>query len=247
VDGNDDVVMEPIFTLPGQPTPTVPVINPQNPVPGIVDTTNYLYQAFALDLNDRMRDNLKPDLHTLFDVHDIVIPRGIGYQPNTNPSPTGMAPINVYEDEKVRVTATLVDHFPLVPAFAYRFETDDGVVMFPGDTNDNQNLISLARGADILVHECIDPAWVNILFPPPLTPAEEALMHHLLSAHTLPGQAGQATQQAGVSTLVLSHLVPASAPASHWLAAKRTVSGQLVVGNDLMEFGVGKKPAPPSG
>jgi ribonuclease BN (tRNA processing enzyme) len=150
-------------------------------------------------------------------VHDIVIPRGIGYQPNTNPSPTGMAPINVYEDEKVRVTATLVDHFPLVPAFAYRFETDDGVVMFSGDTNDNQNLISLARGADILVHECIDPAWVNILFPPPLTPAEEALMHHLLSAHTLPGQAGQAAQQAGVSTLVLSHLVPASAPASHWL------------------------------
>src|SRR3954469_20750909 len=53
VDDQGNVVMEPIFRRPGEPTPTVPVENPENPVPGTVDMTNYLFQAFALDINDR--------------------------------------------------------------------------------------------------------------------------------------------------------------------------------------------------
>ena len=53
--------MAPVFSVPGSPTPTVPIINPENPTPGTRDMTGYLYQAFATDLNDRMRDNGKPN------------------------------------------------------------------------------------------------------------------------------------------------------------------------------------------
>jgi ribonuclease BN (tRNA processing enzyme) len=239
VDEDGHVVLEPIFTPPGRPTPNVPVMNPESPEPGTVDMTNYLYQAFATDLNDRMRDNLKPDLHGLFKVHDIAIPRGIGYHPNTNPSPTGMPPIHVYEDENVTVTATLVNHFPLVPAFAFRFDTADGAVTFSGDTAPNENLIRLAHKSDILVHEVIDPAWVNLLFPPPTTPAEDALKHHLLSAHTTIDDVGKVAQRAKAKTLALSHIVPGNAPRSHLVQAGRHFRGRLVIGEDLLELCVG--------
>jgi hypothetical protein len=36
--------------------------------------TGYLYQAFATDLNNRMRDNGKRSLEALVEVHDIDIP-----------------------------------------------------------------------------------------------------------------------------------------------------------------------------
>ena len=165
VDENGNVVMEPIFTLPGEVPPDIPVVNPENPVPGTVDMTDYLVQAYALDLNDRLRDNRIIDPRTQFDVHDIEIPSGIGYHPNDNPTPAGMAPIPVYEDDKVKVTAILVQHFPIVPAFAFRFDTDDGSIVISGDTGPSQNVVNLARGADILVHEVIDPAWVEPSLP----------------------------------------------------------------------------------
>ena len=61
-----DVLM-PIWTPPGQEAPEIPVHNPENPVPGIVETTDYLFQAYALDINDRMRDGRNPSLWTYFD------------------------------------------------------------------------------------------------------------------------------------------------------------------------------------
>lgn len=162
--GND--VLEPIWTSPGEPPPDIQVQNPENPVPGIVDTTNYFMQAFALDINDRMRDGRNPALSTYFDVHDIAIPTGYGYHPNTNPHPR-IEPWLVHEDDRVRVTATLVDHFPIVPAFGFRFDTDQGSVVFSGDTAPSDNLVRLARGADILVHEVIAEQWVESLYPQP--------------------------------------------------------------------------------
>jgi len=245
VDDQGNVVMEPIFTRPGEPTPTVPVENPENPVPGTVDMTNYLFQAFALDINDRLRDNRIRNPRDIFRFHDIAIPKGIGYHPNDNPSPPNMAPIAVYSDDKVRVTATLVWHFPIVPAFGLRFDTEDGSVVFSGDTAPNQNLVRLACGADILVHEVIDPAWVDVLFPPPLDPVQQALRNHLLTAHTRPEEVGRIAEQAGVRTLVLSHIVPGNAPDRNFAAAKHTFSGRLVIGRDLMRLGVGRRPVRP--
>ena len=153
--------MAPIFSLPGAPTPTVPIINPDNPTPGTKDMTGYLYQAFATDLNDRMRDNGKPSLEAVVEVHDIDIPPIAGFKsPNETPSPP-MEPFKLFEDDRVRVSATLVDHAPVWPAFAYRFDTDDGSIVFSGDTGRSENLIKLAKGADILVHEVIVTSWVN--------------------------------------------------------------------------------------
>src|SRR4030095_8486820 len=54
------------------------------------------------------------------------------------------------EDEHgVTVTATLVQHAPVFPALAYRFDTPHGSVVFSGDTGPCDNVARLAQGADI--------------------------------------------------------------------------------------------------
>ena len=69
-----------------------------------------------------------------------------------------MDPVVIYpeDDRGVSVTATLVQHAPVFPAFGFRFDTPHGSVAFSGDTGPCDNVVRLADGADILVHEVID-------------------------------------------------------------------------------------------
>lgn len=216
-----------------------PVINEENPTPGTVAMTEYLYQGLAADLNDNMRDSLKPDPRTLIRVEDIPVPAGLVKDPDDDPAPD-MDPFLVFEDDRVRVTATLVNHPPVYPAFGYRFDTDDGAIVFSGDTTACDNLVKLATGADILVHEVIDPQWVESLFPSPPSPAQQAKIDHLLNSHTPIDEVGAVAERAGVKKLVLSHLAPANNPVARWARAKRHFSGPLIIGDDLMQFGVGR-------
>ena len=230
--------MEPMFTPPGRQAVEPPVISPSNPTPGTADMTGYLFQAFATDINDRMRDNGKKDIRTLVEVEDIKLPEIAGFKsPNETPEPE-MQPFKIYEDDRVRVSATLVYHAPIWPAFGYRFDTDEGAVVFSGDTAPSQNLVRLAKGADILVHEVIVTPWIDRILPPPRNPAQEALRAHLLSAHTPVEKVGKVAESAGVSTLVLNHIAPGNARAEELVPAQQDFGGQLVIGEDLLQLGV---------
>jgi ribonuclease BN (tRNA processing enzyme) len=230
--------MEPMFTPPGGQAREPEVMNSSNPTPGTEDMTGYLYQAFATDINDRMRDNGKKDMRKLVKVEDIKLPQIGGFKsPNATPQPD-MEPFQIYEDDRVRVSATLVYHAPIWPAFAYRFDTDEGAVVFSGDTAPSQNLVRLAKGADILVHEVIVSAWIDRILPPPRSPAQEALRTHLLNAHTPVEQVGKIAESAGVTTLVLNHIVPGNARAEELVPAQRDFAGQLIIGEDLLQLGV---------
>ena len=69
----------------------------------------------------------------------------------------------VIADDNVKVTATLVDHPPVVPAFAYRFDAADRSIVISGDTAPSQNLVKLAAGADVLVHSVMYPPAIDRL------------------------------------------------------------------------------------
>ena len=195
--------------------PAPPVVAPDNPTPGTVEMVDLLVRAFAPDFNDRARDNREPVPEQLFDVHDVPIPAEFTGDPNGDPAPR-MSPVRFFEDERVRVSATLVQHGQVFPAFAFRFDTDDGSVAFSGDTGPIANLIELAAGADVLVHEVIAREWVEQLLPEPRTEPQEALYQHLVTAHTTIQQVGPIAEQAGVRTLVLNHLVPGNWPEHKW-------------------------------
>lgn len=69
----------------------------------------------------------------------------------------------VMEDERIKVRCALMEH-PLVrQSVAYRLETADRSIVISGDTAPSSNLVRLARGADILVHEVIYPPAIDAI------------------------------------------------------------------------------------
>lgn len=176
------------------------------------------FEMQRYDIDTRAHDEGRRPLHELVEAVEIAEP-GV-----------------VYRDELVTVTAALVDHPPVEPAFGYRIDTPDRSIVFSGDTVPCDALVELARGADVLVHEAMHaPALGGLLS----RLNGDTMRKHLLGSHTRADQAGEVAQRAGVATLVLNHLVPADDSVSDqtWHAeASRTFSGDIVVGKDLMRL-----------
>jgi ribonuclease BN (tRNA processing enzyme) len=144
----------------------------------------------------------------------------------------------VLQDENVKVTAALVNHPPVVPAFAYRFDTAERSIVISGDTTPCDNLIKLAQGADVLVHEVIyKPALAKLVAR---IPNADKLLEHIVASHTTHEDVGKVAKAAGVKTLVLSHIVPCDDPSvtdEMWIEGVRLhFDGKVIVGKDLMEI-----------
>lgn len=212
-------------------TPPAPLFVDQ-PTPGTAATFRQLMAAHATDLNDRVLDSLRPNPLEHFRAEDVRIPENVGFHPDDNPSPDGMEPFVVYTDELVTVTATLVSHPPVAPAFGFRFDTAHGSVTISGDTAPCENLGRLARDTDLLLHEAIDFDWVHRTNSAGGAIARASIDHHTRS-HTSPEQAVDIANAAGAGALALHHLVPATAPRSVWEAAAARCRGSFLVPDDL--------------
>ncbi|GAB3571033.1 hypothetical protein GCM10027445_25700 [Amycolatopsis endophytica] len=223
---------------PARPGSSPSAVAPDSPTPGTSEMVESLLRTFATDYNDRLFEQGIEGTDGFITGRDVPIPQRYLADPNGDPHPR-MSPVPFYEDDRVRVSATLVQHAPIFPALAFRFDTDDGSIVFSGDTGPSDNLVELACGADILVHEVIDGDWVAADFPSPRGPVDEAIYRHLVGKHTLIEDVGPIAERAGVPTLVLNHLVPATGPVQRWEQAQRGYSGRLVVGMDLDQLGVG--------
>jgi ribonuclease BN (tRNA processing enzyme) len=213
----------------------VATVAPQDPTPGMRTLTDRCIEAYAYSTNIFMRDSGSPDVRELIDVHEISLP-DVGADPLGNTAPP-MEPFLVMEDEAVRVTAILVPHGPVFPSFALRFDTDAGSVTFSGDTAKSDNVVTLAQGADILVHEAIDLDYMGA------TGASAVQLSHLETSHTRTEDAGAVAQAAGVGTLALSHLAPGDAGTvsdERWIAkASQAFSGRVVRAHELETIPLG--------
>jgi ribonuclease BN (tRNA processing enzyme) len=144
----------------------------------------------------------------------------------------------IMSDANVKVTAALVDHPPVVPAFAYRFDAPDRSIVISGDTAPSDNLVKLAHGADVLVHSVMYPPAIDRLVG--RVPNAPALKESILAHQTSAEDAGRIAQSAAVKTLVLSHLVPGDDPQitdRMWVdAAQSRFDGRIILGRDLLEI-----------
>jgi len=187
--------------------------------PPLQRITEAFFEMSVTDIDARIHDEGRPDPRPLVHAHEL---RAGG---------------RVLEDANVKVTAAVVDHPPLAPAFAYRFDAADRSVVISGDTRPSNALVALARGADVLVHEAMIPSAVDRLVAN--VPNASDLKRSILSHHTAAEDAGRVAQTAGVGTLVLSHLVPAedpNVPEEVWIeAAHRYFRGRVILGRDLLE------------
>ncbi len=216
---------------PHAPAPP-PTICPDSPTPGLTEMTEHLLQAFATDVNDRLRDNLRRPPGELLTVRNIALPDSVAFHPDTNPCPPA-PPFDLYEDDRVRVRATLVQHAPIAPAFAFRFDTDEGSVTFSGDTGVCDNLLGLAADSDVLVHEVIDEQWIHQRYENGRTEQQRSMIEHHLTAHTPIRDTGRVAEKAGVRTLALNHFVPGELEHPRWHVAAEEFPGTLVIGEDL--------------
>ncbi|MDG5485806.1 MBL fold metallo-hydrolase [Mycolicibacterium gadium] len=203
-------------------------IDPAHPTPGLAEMTKSLQQAFAYTNNIFIRDMGTDDLQKLFTVAEIAVPPEANYQ-NRSPKTT---PFPVMSDDNVTATATLVSHYDVFPAFGLRFDLKKtGVsVTFSGDTTKSDNLITLAKDTDILVHEAqfsLDDAYYGNRFPP----------NYLKSSHTSAVQVGEVAAAANAGHVILSHYEPTDLPDSEWSEAiGKNFSGELTVARDGQVF-----------
>ncbi len=226
--------------------------------PGTKMMTNHILQAFAQTFNDCTHDEGFPDLPSRLDVREIGDPDTIPWpksfvlpDPEVTWTPEitcpAMDPFEIFKDDLVRVTATLVNHYQVYPSFAFRFDTADGSLVISGDTGPDTsgNLQKLAKGADVLVHEVLDDLYVKAAFgDDPKNGPEPELYRHMVTAHTSSTKVGNVAEQCGVKTLVLSHIAPGNANTERLYAnASQGFSGKVIVGEDLFSIGVGKTKA----
>lgn len=140
------------------------------------------------------------------------------------------------ETEHVRIRSTEVRHQPIPQAFGFRFDEPGGAsAVVSGDTAYCPELIGLARGCDLLVHE----AFVHWAFEERRKAASEQARQNIRAYHTTTDEVGQVAAAAGARHLALTHFVPTTFDRERVVAdVRRNYSGGLSLGEDGMCFAV---------
>ena len=189
---------------------------------GTANLLSSLEKAFELNTSIRIPDELLP-------------PDGIKLVANEF-SEDGI----VYEKDGVVVRAFTVNHGELIkPAYGYRVDYDGRSVVISGDTRFDRNLIAVAKGVDLLVHE------VALASDELLASSEQ--FRRIVAHHTTPEEAGIVFAEVNPKLAVYTHFVilrgPTipEAPLSSLIPRTRTnYDGPLVLGEDLMSFDIGE-------
>ncbi|GAB4345379.1 MAG: MBL fold metallo-hydrolase [Candidatus Abyssubacteria bacterium] len=111
------------------------------------------------------------------------------------------------------------------PAYAYRFEADGASVVYSGDTDYSDSIISLAVECDLLILECSYPNEFDI------------------AGHLNPRKAGEMALNSGCRKLALAHIYPVSDEYDLVTECKQTFDGDVVLAEDGISFelGMGRK------
>ena len=131
------------------------------------------------------------------------------------------------------LSAFVVEHDPVRPAFGYRFEGGGRSVVVSGDTKPCENLMKWSRGVDVLIHECCEmtkTGWSRLRLADAggEDPRPPVLSHAARRARP------RGRRRPG-PRLVVSHLMPGSVPEELRAAAARDYAGPVVIGEDLLE------------
>jgi ribonuclease Z len=117
----------------------------------------------------------------------------------------------VLDADGVRITAFRVDHRPVEPAVGYRFEYKGRSIVISGDTRYSESLIEAARGADVLLCEALNASMVEAINGNSSVSSSTStakITNDIPSYHSTPEDAARMAEAAGVSQLVLYHLIP---------------------------------------
>jgi len=203
--------------------------------PGVGRILAGLREVYAFDVEYRVAhhgEDWMPRAAGAAVAHEIALP------------PEGsLAAVTVFEQGGVRVTAFRVDHAPVSPAVGYRVDWRGRSVVISGDTRKSASLVANAHGADLLVHEALQPKLTERAAGVARRLGLERmakLAGDVPGYHTTPREAAEEAREAGVKHLVLSHLVPAPNNALGRRlfldGAGEAFPGEITLGEDGMRF-----------
>ncbi len=141
-----------------------------------------------------------------------------------------IVPGKVFSGSGWEVTAAVAEHVqPYLDSLAYRIDSDEGSMVFTGDTQPCESVVELARGADIMLCMCWD---------------DQETMERNGEAYRQCGTTGAArmAQEAGVGALALVHIGPNLArhgPMEKGLGDVRAVyDGNVIFTDELLTIDV---------
>ena len=175
--------------------------------PGIEDVVDGFNRAYRLDQGYRTlhhTDRVMPAATWPMIAHRVEL--------DGLPTPAKDRTSIVLVDGALRITAIEVDHTPIAPAYAYRFDYKGRSVVISGDLKVHAPLARAARGADVLMSEAIAPSMTRALGKGARDAGRDrtaAIMHDIEDYHITPQQAAQIANDAGVRLLAFYHLLPA--------------------------------------
>lgn len=194
------------------------IIGPQ----GIRHIAEGMRDAFMADIRTRMADEKTPKIATEIETREF--------------DEDGV----VFEADGVKVAAFAVNHGPLIhPAYGFRVDYAGRSVLISGDTKFDEAVVRNGVGVDLLIHEVCD-APQDVLGKL----QNRAVVEH----HTSPEEAGTIFSRTKPKLAAYTHIIQLTARgatttpdvAQIEAATRRTYSGPLVVGEDLMRFVIGE-------
>jgi len=175
--------------------------------PGVEDVVAGFNAAYAHDQTYRTKhhgESIMPSAAWGLVAHTVALDGA----PTPAKDRTGIA----YDDGELRVTAIEVDHAPIEPAYAYRFDYKGRSVVITGDYKYHAPLAKAAAGADLLVSEALSRSMTASLETAARSSGRgqvETIMHDIQDYHISPEEAAAIANEAGVGLLVYYHLAPA--------------------------------------
>jgi len=131
----------------------------------------------------------------------------------------------IYNDGLVRVSAFLVDHGSVKPAFGYRIDCAWHSVVISGDTKFCQNVVDFAKNTDCLIHSAWSAGWKN-----PAPPSQRSIASS--------EDAGRAFAIVEPKLAIVYHYNDEEGLEE---AVGENYKGPLVIAKDLMRINVGNR------
>jgi len=122
------------------------------------------------------------------------------------------------------ISAAITDHMrPIIKSLAYRIDSGGRSVVIVGDTAVCDSLKRLAKGTDLLVHECTFPT-------------AKIKKGSWEKWHTPPAELGRWAKEAGVKRILLKHFAIQEGVEAEPMAeeVRREFGGEVIIGEDLM-------------
>jgi len=117
----------------------------------------------------------------------------------------------VLVDGDLRITAIEVDHSPITPAYAYRFDYKGRSAVITGDLKYHPPLVKAAADVDLLISEALSTTMTRSLGSAARSAGRDntaAIMHDIEDYHITPEDAARVANDARVKLLAFYHLSP---------------------------------------